>query len=55
MLIKTNVIGRGFNDSNTVNKISLRNISGCKRKLKMNIFGKVMQINEMITEGKVLN
>ena len=55
MLIKTNVIGRGFNDSNTVNKISLRNISSCKRKLKMNIFGKVMRINEMITEGKVLN
>lgn len=55
MLIKANVIIRGFNDSNTTNKISLTNISSCKRKLKMNIFGKVMRINEMITEGKVFN
>ena len=55
MLIKTNVIVRGFNDSSTVNKISLRNISSCKRKLKMSIFGKVVRINEMITEGKVFN
>ena len=55
MLIKTNVIVQGFNGSNTVNKISLRNISSCKRKFKMNIFGKVMRINEMITEGKVFN